>query len=514
MTTRASIVVPTYNRAESLERLLRQLAAQTVVADLEVVVVDDGSNSDPTPRLRALELPYALTVERQDNAGAAVARHRGALRARAPIVLFLDDDMQAPASLVAAHLDLHRRDDRAVVLGLIRPDAEREDALFERFHADELLRFAEAVRDGKTTFHGQNLWSGNLSLRRDAYLRVGGFDASLRHSEDAELGVRLEKDGARFYVSEDAASVHSSDRDSAEGFRRRAKAYGFFDSRIGKKHRDAPNASPWRYFHALPGPVVPLLAFSLAAPRAGERLAGAALRLSQWLDRAGLERAALRGTTLAFGLEYARGMREESGSLGRAFVDWLDYADRAAVPGRLPRTLAATRRAVAAVREDLAVLRHYDDKYGGHAEAPYLRVGVQMLAAVRAMEFFSDIGLTLGARVTSRLVRHLYGADIHWHARFAPGVAIVHGMGLAISKKARVGRGCILFQNVTLGESHGGAPELERDVHVGPGATLLGPIVVGAGSKVMASAVVREDVPPGSVVVAPSPEVRPRGHAS
>jgi serine O-acetyltransferase len=83
-------------------------------------------------------------------------------------------------------------------------------------------------------------------------------------------------------------------------------------------------------------------------------------------------------------------------------------------------------------------------------------------------------------------------------------------MGLAISSKARVGKDAILFQNVTLGESSMGAPNVGRNVHVGPGATLLGPITIGEGTKIMANCVVRESVPSHSLVSAPNPDVRPR----
>ena len=81
--------------------------------------------------------------------------------------------------------------------------------------------------------------------------------------------------------------------------------------------------------------------------------------------------------------------------------------------------------------------------------------------------------------ITSRMIRHLYGSDIHWDARFETGVQIVHGMGLAISPKARIGKDVILFQNVTLGESGNGAPNVGNNVHIGPGSTLLGPITIG-----------------------------------
>ena len=58
--------------------------------------------------------------------------------------------------------------------------------LFERFHVRVLERFADGVRDGRVTFRGVNVWTGNLSMRRAAYLETGGFDFSLGHSEDAE----------------------------------------------------------------------------------------------------------------------------------------------------------------------------------------------------------------------------------------------------------------------------------------------------------------------------------------
>jgi serine acetyltransferase/glycosyltransferase involved in cell wall biosynthesis len=512
LSPRASVVVPTFNRGPSLERLVSQIAAQSCAREIEVVVVDDGSREDPTPRLRSMQTPFPLVAVRQENAGAAAARHRGVLSAQAPVVLFLDDDMQVHENVVAAHLELHEKDDRAVVLGRIQPDPAMEYALFERFHADVLERFAADVLAGKTPLRGPNVYTGNLSVRRDAYLRVGGFDASLGHSEDAELGVRLEKDGARFYLSDAAWSIHSSDRDSLERWRRRAKLYGLFDSRIGRKHPDVPHASPWRYFHALPPAARALLAVSLAAPKAGELLADLVLRAAFTFDRAGLDRAAIRGTTLAFGLEYARGMREEAGALGDAAREWLDWLERANAGGRGGKALVAARRMTRALGRDRDALRKNDAKYGAADRGtPVFRAGFQIVAAVRLMHFFRDAGVPLGAMVTSRLIRHLYGSDIHWDARIDPGVQIVHGMGLAISPKASVGEGSILFQNVTLGESQNGAPAVGRNVHIGPGATLLGPIEVGDGSKIMASSVVRSDVPAGSLVSAPTPEVRPRG---
>lgn len=137
------------------------------------------------------------------------------------------------------------------------------------------------------------------------------------------------------------------------------------------------------------------------------------------------------------------------------------------------------------------------------------------MVAIRLMRLAVDSDHLLLAKTVSRLIRHLYAAEIHWNAQFDDGVSIVHGTGLVVSHSARIGRNCILFHGVTLGESTGpdgriGAPELGAGVHVGPGAVLLGPIHVGDRSKVMANVVLTESVASGIVVRAPQPAVEPR----
>jgi serine O-acetyltransferase len=140
-----------------------------------------------------------------------------------------------------------------------------------------------------------------------------------------------------------------------------------------------------------------------------------------------------------------------------------------------------------------------------------------MLASVRVMQALTEAKVPMLPQIMSRIIRHAYGAEIHWDAKIAPGVSIVHGNGLVISREATVGAGCILFHNVTLGQGIDpvsraiGGPTLGADVHVGPGATLLGPIHIGDGSKIMAGAVVTQSVPPRSIVRSPVTEVAARG---
>lgn len=179
---------------------------------------------------------------------------------------------------------------------------------------------------------------------------------------------------------------------------------------------------------------------------------------------------------------------------------------------------------IAAVREDRAMLHHYDAKYDSGrklGEVPFAqdvatRIGFQMLVAYRAMRFCVDARIPLAPQIASRVIRHLYGSDIHWQAQLEPGVVVVHGMGLAVSAAARVQRGVILFQHVTLGMSTDpetrriGAPLVESGAHIGAGSTIVGPITIGARSKVTANCLVRRSVPADSIVEAPAPTVTAR----
>lgn len=193
---------------------------------------------------------------------------------------------------------------------------------------------------------------------------------------------------------------------------------------------------------------------------------------------------------------------------------------------RLGRLGAAASRFADAVREDHALVRRNAVKYAGRPDQPEAlssalvqKVGLQMMAAYRLMRLLSAAGIPLAPKVVSRFIRHAYGADIHWDAELAPGVMIVHGMGIAVSYAARVGRGVLLFQNVTLGVGthpetrESGGPTIEENVSIGPGATILGPVTIGARSKVMPGCLVLRSVPPDSLVEAVLPVVKPRSAA-
>ncbi len=108
-------------------------------------------------------------------------------------------------------------------------------------------------------------------------------------------------------------------------------------------------------------------------------------------------------------------------------------------------------------------------------------------------------------RLVSNISRWLTGIEIHPGARIGPGLFIDHGMGTVIGETAEIGEDVTLYHNVTLGgvswEKVKRHPTLGDHVVVGAGAQVLGPITIGAYSRIGANSVVVKDVPPHSVVV-------------
>src|SRR5436190_2187727 len=109
------------------------------------------------------------------------------------------------------------------------------------------------------------------------------------------------------------------------------------------------------------------------------------------------------------------------------------------------------------------------------------------------------------ARWLAHWGRWLTGIEIHPGAMIGRRVFIDHGMGIVIGETAEIGDDCTLYHGVTLGGTSWNSgkrhPTLGRNVVVGAGAKVLGPILVGDNAKIGSNAVVVRDVPAGATAV-------------
>lgn len=109
------------------------------------------------------------------------------------------------------------------------------------------------------------------------------------------------------------------------------------------------------------------------------------------------------------------------------------------------------------------------------------------------------------ARWISQWGRFFTGIEIHPGAKIGHRLVIDHGMGTVIGETAEIGDDVTLYHNVTLGgvtmKKERRHPLVEDHVVIGAGAQILGPIRIGAHSRIGANAVVVKDVPSESVVI-------------
>ena len=116
--------------------------------------------------------------------------------------------------------------------------------------------------------------------------------------------------------------------------------------------------------------------------------------------------------------------------------------------------------------------------------------------------------------LTFRMCRmaHRHGGYIGPGAEFEDVPSLPHGIhGVFISRYARIGSGCRIYQNVTIGEIDGKAPEIGRGCLIGANAVIIGGVKIGDNVKIGAGAVVSCDVPAGSTVVCQMPRIIVRG---
>jgi hypothetical protein len=206
-----SVIIPTYNRCNSLRETLLSLSGQSLSSDhFEVVVVSDGS-TDETEGVARAGYSYSISFIHQANQGSAVARNTGASHACGDLLIFLDDDMLAQPDYLAGLVDEHTQFDRIVGMGQELPWLPPEPTTFARLAVDD--RRAQVNRQAESEFVDFTACvTNNLSVLRSDFMEIGGMQDVAGDGPtwwgDVDFGYRAAQRGFRFRRSVRAKCVH------------------------------------------------------------------------------------------------------------------------------------------------------------------------------------------------------------------------------------------------------------------------------------------------------------------
>ena len=168
-----SIIIPSYNRSQTIGRAIQSVLVQTYL-DFEILVVDDGSTDHTAEILN--QFPGVRYI-RQSNQGVCAARNNGAKAALGKWLVFLDsDDELIPTALKEFSAGIRNF-----------PEVNIFQTGFQK-----LAPSTKKVEDfpASTLTYSPPL-SGTYAMNKTLFLEVGGFDEKLSYAENMELFFRL-----------------------------------------------------------------------------------------------------------------------------------------------------------------------------------------------------------------------------------------------------------------------------------------------------------------------------------
>ena len=212
-----SVVIATYRReqvlVDTIGSLIRLLAVLDGPSELLVIDQSDQHEAATTAALQLWQDRGLIGWQRLAKPHLVGAMNQGLLSARGELVLFLDDDIVPLEGLVQGHVDCHARypEAWAVVGQILQPGQTPADSP-QRQHRSPFWRDLDFPFNRTRGAWIENAMAGNLSVKRERILAIGGFNASfpppVAARFETELAKRIVVAGGRIRFEPEAALHH------------------------------------------------------------------------------------------------------------------------------------------------------------------------------------------------------------------------------------------------------------------------------------------------------------------
>ncbi|BCU69054.1 glycosyltransferase family 2 protein [Stygiolobus caldivivus] len=214
-----TIVIPTLNSAKTIENTLMSID-KLDYSNFEIIVVDGNSTDGTLDIVKRFTSKYNIRIIIESRRGRGVAYNRGILEARGKYVAFLDSDaMIATPGWVRNAVNIMEKDNKVGVV-------------FTKVFSPPESKFIQKVID---TYLCKGFTTANGAIyRRDAVLKVGGFNENMNYMQEDELLFKLKRAGYTYYVNYEDKIYHfhresirayvKQNMEAAEG----AKLYNYY----------------------------------------------------------------------------------------------------------------------------------------------------------------------------------------------------------------------------------------------------------------------------------------------
>ena len=215
-----SVIMSTRNRAQYLPDALNALAAQDTNAVFEVIVIDNASTDDTAAILEAFchgDRRFRTAVE--PRLGLSYGKNAGIRLARAPLLLFTDDDVLASPQWIRTYTDFFTRRSReelTIAGGPIIPIPHDLGPWPDWFDEPALADMSLLdYREKRPLRMLEYVWGGNMAIPASVFERMGTWDESVGRRgdhrgtfEDTELQDRVHRSGGAVWFCPDAVVHH------------------------------------------------------------------------------------------------------------------------------------------------------------------------------------------------------------------------------------------------------------------------------------------------------------------
>ena len=198
-----SLVVLTYNRKESLSRCLGSISSMRKGdIKLEVLVVDDGSDTDNRPVVDQFKNSLDIRYFKKANEGVASTRNFGLSKSRGDLVGFIADDYTLPDSYLTDVIEFFENNPEAIIITHnIRPTGPSVfryvQSLYFQMTLIQMLDERDLNKDVVTSFHLPP--SRAAVFRKEIFETLGNFNKDFITGEDGEFGMRMASRGIPVY---------------------------------------------------------------------------------------------------------------------------------------------------------------------------------------------------------------------------------------------------------------------------------------------------------------------------